>query len=116
MTRYVFRREIELEYRNNENLDPDTLGEAVEKAEEKAYEKLYEEVSRHFIDFSINADINLTKDQNKIKIRIEMVMNLEISPLTPKIAEQDRIAREISYVFFDTVKNHILRVLGKTSH
>ncbi|GEM_PF-5950238 len=116
MATYTFRKEIEIGARTNSaEIDPDLLGEAIEKAEEHAYRKLYDEVSRHFINFSLSADIKLIQKDNKAVLNMTLTIGLEISPLTSKITEQNRIAKEIADAFFETIKQYLLRVLEKTN-
>ncbi|MCR8433035.1 MAG: hypothetical protein NDP13_02170 [Crenarchaeota archaeon] len=115
----IYRFEKEFEFTlgtENKKVNSNLLGEALESAEEEAYKRLHEAVSRHFIDFAIDADVKLLQENKGIKLLILLTINLEISPISPKVTEQDLIAREIADAFFETIRKQISKVLGEAYH
>lgn len=114
MTIYKFEREFEFSTETkNREINPDFLGRILEIAEEKAYQKLYASVSRHFIDFGVDSDVKLLQENERLKLSIVLTINLEISPITPKVVEQDKIAEEIASAFFESIRKRISKILGK---
>ncbi|MEX0568297.1 MAG: hypothetical protein Q6363_003940 [Candidatus Njordarchaeota archaeon] len=114
MVVYKFRKKIAIQ--NAAHLTEGVLADIIEKAEEKSYRKLISEVGRRFIVFLIDMDLSrIEQNKNGVLLIFDLKVDLEISPLSRKVAEQDRIAKEIADVFVNEIEREINKFLAKNS-
>jgi len=107
---YRFRKKISLNASIN-NISSETLGDIVEKAEELAHRKLMEEVAGRLIGFIIDSDLYWNKlRENHFEVVIDLYLDLDISPLSPKVVDSDRIAKEVADEFFRVIEREIRRI------
>ncbi len=115
MTVYRFRKKILLE-KGIDKIPSDILADIVDRAEENAYKKLIEEVSRHYIGFIVDSSLVSIKKEGKIiGIVVDLYLDLDISPLSEKVAYQDKIAEEIANAYFEAIREGIDKFFKQAS-
>lgn len=111
MVTYRFKKKIII--KNSTKLSGDILADIMERAEEKAFKKLISEVGRHFIVFLIDSDISrIERNKNETLLIVDLKIELEISPMTRKIIEQDKIAEEVACEFIGEIEREVNKVLA----
>ena len=112
MTVYKFTKTISL--KTKKDIDSEILADIVDQAEDAAYKTLLNEVSRRYIGFIVDSEITTFTTNGRQTLKIELTIDMDISPLIEKVAEQDRIAEEIANAFFGVVEKEIRKLLEKT--
>ncbi len=113
MTVYKFVRRIPL--KSMEKIDPEVLADIFDRAENAAYGKLLDEVSRHYIGFIVDSEAKIVVVDSERVLRVELIIDMDISPLVEKVAEQDEIAERIAEVFFGVVEREIQSILEEAN-
>jgi len=109
MVVYTFKEKIRIK---KETLDEDVLAEIIGLAEDEVYRRFIDMVSGRYVGFIVDSEVYVRDLNDECILDINLVMDVDISPLSEKIAEQDRIVEELAGVYFGVIKREVLKLLG----
>lgn len=99
MPKYFFHFEI----KTKKLVSSDYLSNIIDLAEHKTYSHLLSRVGKHFIKFSLDAKATIATN----RIILDIVLDLELSPLIKEFSIQDKIAEELANVFANEISKNV---------
>ncbi len=102
MSEYIFEKRFRIP--NKFPPDIEKLSQILEETEEETLQFIFEDLKAKLMAPPIEAEVFLEDSGN---IRVVLVLNLIVSPLSPLVSAVDQIAIKISNFFFNTFQRKL---------